>query len=747
MGPPSSGGLRGFDPPGQQSTAVRAQEWWLPGLHVTQAWRASEGAGITVAVLGTGVAAGDPDLDGAVVAGPDYTDSASLGRVPGSPYWGVNGTAVAGIIAGHGFDGNWKNGIVGVAPAAKILAVRVTLEFNDPLASDQAISQRLPDAIADGVRYAVDHGARVIDLPLDPGTLGLTDTGDPAAAGGSPAERAAVAYALDRGVVLVAPAGDDGDGSDLVNYPAAYQGVIAVGATDRAGQLAPFSSTRSHAALTAPGVDLVDATPPAGYGQISSTSTASGIVAGVAALILARFPRLTVAQVRQALIESTAITATGAGLPPLPAHPPAGTGYGTVDAARALQMAALISAASQPRPPAVRPVRPHKPAPGPATAPRQPDTGALAGSVLRGAVAGVSLLILLLVVGLLAVRFRRERGRGAAARPAGWARGHGQHEHRRPDRAPIARAASAASAASAGAAASADSARSGARHYGAAGPGPPAGTPARLAADGWPSPAGWQGGGIGEIGYGSPAPARPALAPVPRSATGSRTGRPAGSQAGPAGPPWAPAPEPEPAIGPLPVASAGFPPPQLGSGIRVPGDMAARLSTAADPPASSVFGLSAPPADLDVSAPAFRLMPPAFGVTAPPGPVHSAPTDPGLPAPSGPDLPAPTDPDLRAPTIPDLPAAAGPGLPAAAGPDLSAAAGPDLPTRQSLGFAAAPVPADYLAPPAAAPSPDPSSIWELAATDVFPPAAGPGPAPDKTKLPPAPESDSGPEGS
>src|ERR1700753_3916275 len=91
---------------------------------------------------------------------------------------------------------------------------------------------------------AADHGARVIDLPLDPGTLGLSSAGDPAAAGGSPAERDEVSYALGKGASPGAPAGDEGQGPAIVNYPAAYPGVIAVGATDRAGRLAPFSSTR-----------------------------------------------------------------------------------------------------------------------------------------------------------------------------------------------------------------------------------------------------------------------------------------------------------------------------------------------------------------------------------------------------------------------------------------------------------------------------------------------------------------------
>ena len=298
-GLPSALGAAGY---GVAGTTVQAQEWWLSGLHVTQAWRTTEGAGITVAVLGTGVAAGHPDLAGSVSTGPDFTGS---GRMAGGPFWGIDGTEVAAVIAGHGHGTGGKAGILGIAPAAKILSIRVSLEYNDPLNSDPAITRRLPAAIAEGITYAVDHGARVIDLPLDPGTAGLTGQGDPAAAGGSPAEQAAVTYALRKNVVLVAPAGDDALGPGLVNYPAAYPGVLAVGAVARDGQLASFSSRHSYVSLTAPGVGLMAAVPPDDYAQISSTSASSGIVAGVAALILSRYPHLTVAQVSQALTGGT----------------------------------------------------------------------------------------------------------------------------------------------------------------------------------------------------------------------------------------------------------------------------------------------------------------------------------------------------------------------------------------------------------------------------------------------------------
>ena len=155
---------------------VQAREWWLGGLHVRQTWPRTEGAGITVAVLSTGVDPRFPDLAGSVTTGPDYTYS---GRTAGGPLWGINGTGVAAAIAGHGHGAGRAEGLLGVAPAAKILSVRVTLEYNDPLNSDQAIARRLPGAIASGIIYAVDHGARVIDLPLDPGTAGADRSGQP----------------------------------------------------------------------------------------------------------------------------------------------------------------------------------------------------------------------------------------------------------------------------------------------------------------------------------------------------------------------------------------------------------------------------------------------------------------------------------------------------------------------------------------------------------------------------------------
>ena len=584
---------------------VRAQEWWLAALNVPQAWRATRGAGVTVAVLSTGVAPDSPDLAGDVSTGPDYSAS---GRTPGGPYWGVVGTAAASIIAGHGHGAGDNSGIVGIAPAAKILSVRVTLEYNDPLNAASSITRRLPDAIANGINYAVSHGAKVIDLPLDPGTFGMA--GDGAASGGGAAEQAAVRDALAKGVVLVGPAGDDGASAGQLNYPAAYQGVLAVGALSRGGHVASFSSRRSYVAVSAPGVGLLTASMipggvsgyVPGYSHISTTSVASGMVAGIAALIESRYPSLTQAAVARALRQST----TGQS--------------GLVSAPAALHAASLLAPSAQRAPSPAPPARPTaKPAGAshlaaasqPAAAPQA--ASAVASTVLRYVVYGSGGLIVLLLGVLVMTQLRRRRGStavelaagpdtaapgaalvpvGAAARLAltsGRARVHGQHELRRTGR----HGEPGDDDVLAGLRQLAQPGSSVATGRPAIGQPVPAGTSARNAADwqlasDWPggsvvrveedAPQGdaewqagwewrgadwhagsdWQGSSLGEIAHSSrldrsaalshgeiPLGERPAIDPLPKQA----------NRAWSAEPPWEPAPRPHGNDLPLPVRS------------------------------------------------------------------------------------------------------------------------------------------------------------------------------------------------
>ena len=431
-----------------------AAEWWLPALDVAAAWRAAPaaGQGVTVAVLSTGVDGGHPDLTGTVTAGPDFAKS---GRRPGQAFWADEGTAVAGLIAGHGHGAGGAQGITGIAPGARILSVQVTLEYNDPRDFEPAVTGLLPAAIAAGIRYAVAHGATVISLPLDPGTM---EAADAAAADGSQAERAAVAYAISRDVVLVAPAGDNGGGGDAVNYPAAYPGVIAVGATARDGELAPFTNTGSYVALTAPGAagpaaaidSNVTAGPPVGltvpapggrYQTLASTDMASALTAGVAALIRGRYPWLTAAEVTQAIEDGATARDSGPAGSTATRSAAAGWGHGALSAGSALARAAAIAVA-HPRPapspsasaPAVQPAVPSAAPAHTAAAVKPGNPGGALRSVLVDLLVAVCVLIagLICALGVTWVRRRRRSARADDAARDGRGRGPGRHSRDQP---------------------------------------------------------------------------------------------------------------------------------------------------------------------------------------------------------------------------------------------------------------------------------------------------------------------------
>lgn len=299
---------------------ARADEWWLTTIHGAKAAKLTRGSGITVAVLDTGVDGTQPDLAGRVIQGPDFT---SGGRRPGSKYWGQHGTSMASIIAGRGHGVGYAQGVLGVAPLAKILSIRVTLENDDPLRKNQALMNQSRDAVAKGIRYAVDHGADVINMSLGGGNSSYN---------GSPTDEAAVQYALDKGVVLVASMGNDGSGPAKKYFPAAYPGVIAVGSVDRKFKPWQGSNRGDYIAVSAPGVNIACAGTGGSYVEVSGTSPSTAIVAGVAALVKSRFPTLTPDQIKQALERGTT-------------HPPAGghndkVGAGTIDAVKALNAAA-----------------------------------------------------------------------------------------------------------------------------------------------------------------------------------------------------------------------------------------------------------------------------------------------------------------------------------------------------------------------------------------------------------------------
>ena len=134
--------------------AIRDRQWALLALRAEEAWGTTRGDGVTVAVLDTGVDPGHPDLAGQVLDGADLI---GMGAGPGDRAWARHGTAMAGIIAGHGHGPDRGQGVLGIAPQARILPVRVILEEGDPGRAKARDSKG--GALAEGIRWAADHGA------------------------------------------------------------------------------------------------------------------------------------------------------------------------------------------------------------------------------------------------------------------------------------------------------------------------------------------------------------------------------------------------------------------------------------------------------------------------------------------------------------------------------------------------------------------------------------------------------------
>ena len=271
---------------------IRTSEWPISYLHLPEAQKLSTGSGITVALLDTGVVQGRADLTGQVTTGPDYAGGIEKSGQAG---WGEHGTCMASIIAGHGRNGG-ADGMLGVAPAAHVLSIRVIRDDDAP-DFGAATSDETP--ISDGIKYAVNHGAQVISMSLGGQEA---DAGDD-----SSAEADAIRYALARNVVVVAAAGNGATDGNAVSYPGGERGVITVAAVDSDSKHAYFSTTGWDVSVAAPGVNLpcdaYDADDA--YMEGSGTSQATAYVSGVVALLKAQNPALTPAQIR-GLLEKTA---------------------------------------------------------------------------------------------------------------------------------------------------------------------------------------------------------------------------------------------------------------------------------------------------------------------------------------------------------------------------------------------------------------------------------------------------------
>ncbi len=244
-----------------------SKQWHLKAAGAERAWDATRGEGVTVAVIDTGIYPVD-DLDPArIVKGWNFVANNEDARDDHA-----HGTHVAGTIAQS--TGNGK-GVAGMAPLARLMPIKVLSASGSGNSHD----------IAEGIRWAVDHGARVLNLSLGGG-------------GRSLAMESAVEYARRRGAVVVCAAGNSG--SRGVSYPAAYRGAFAVSAVGPKGRLAPYSSFGPEVAIAAPGGDkslgeesgvlqqtlAEGSTTEAGYRWFQGTSMATPHVAGAAALVM-----------------------------------------------------------------------------------------------------------------------------------------------------------------------------------------------------------------------------------------------------------------------------------------------------------------------------------------------------------------------------------------------------------------------------------------------------------------------------
>ncbi|MBD1373953.1 S8 family serine peptidase [Hazenella sp. IB182357] len=254
------------------------QQYGANLIQADDAWDINKGSkDVIVAVIDTGVQSDHPDLSGQLINGYDFISNDS------NPYDEEgHGTHVAGTVAAKTNNGL---GVAGIAPNVKIMPVRVLNEEG----------YGTNEEVANGIIYAADHGANIINLSLG-------DSED------SQVMQDAVNYAHNKGSLVIAAAGNDGKPNP--HFPAYYSNVIAVGGVDRYDN--PYNNTNygSWVDVAAPGVQVMSTTLGGGYGRLTGTSMATPHVAGVAALLASQ--GLSRDQIRQA-IEETAEPVSGTG--------------------------------------------------------------------------------------------------------------------------------------------------------------------------------------------------------------------------------------------------------------------------------------------------------------------------------------------------------------------------------------------------------------------------------------------------
>jgi type VII secretion-associated serine protease mycosin len=288
---------------------IRDGEYWLDQYGIREAWKTTQGKGVTIAVIDTGVDGTHADLTGAVIGGTDFSGSGSSnGQKPVGSTESEHGTMVASLAAGRGSAPGV--GVIGTAPQASILSISIGFGSS----ADNSDTQ-----VAKAVTWAVDHGARVINMSLTRNTLSWPESWDKA-----------FLYAMNHNAVIVAAAGNRGSGTSEVGAPATMPGVLTVAGVDRNKHASLDASAQGITiGVSAPSEQLLGAVPGGGTVQWNGTSGATPIVAGVVALVMAAHPELDAANVINRIVQ----TATPAGAPGVdPIY-----GHGLLNAAAAVK--------------------------------------------------------------------------------------------------------------------------------------------------------------------------------------------------------------------------------------------------------------------------------------------------------------------------------------------------------------------------------------------------------------------------
>lgn len=353
---------------------ARDHQWYLSALRIPEAHAISQGDGVTVALIDSGVDAQHPDLVGNVLPGRNMTGADDNGWSDPTGH----GTGTAAILAGHGHGTNGGEGILGIAPKAKILPITVP---------EGSLTQG-KTYMSDAVTWAVEQGADIICITM---SSGYDDAVSP------------VNRAVESGVMVVAAAGNRTVGSSDIVWPAADPSVVAVSATDQSGAFATDVSVHGpNMAAAAPGIDVPVPVDRTSYAyDIDGTSSSAPIVAGVFALAKAAFPNDSRTEWHQRVLANT----IDKGDP----GPDDYYGYGLIDPVGALTgglkpLPAENKAGSTPS------AQPSASKPG--TPPAALDTGATGNTatVLVAVAVGIAVVAVLVAIGVVAARRRRRQG-------------------------------------------------------------------------------------------------------------------------------------------------------------------------------------------------------------------------------------------------------------------------------------------------------------------------------------------------